>query len=286
MANAAKQVAQGLTRVGQLALGLAGGSFFLNNALFNVDAGEAAVVFDQFRNGTLPDPKTEGTHFIIPFVQYPIIYPIRAKPSVVQSSTPTKDLQTVNIALRILSRPEVEKLPKIHSGIGRDYENAVLPSIVNEVLKATVAQYNADQLITQREKVSSEIINILSARAANFNILLDDVSITHLQFGQEFTTSVEAKQVAHQEAERSKFLVAKAEQEKKVTIIEAEGEAQAADIINEALKKNGRGMIEVRKIDTAKEIALNLAGSRNVVYLPSGGGKDGGNMNMLLSVGQ
>lgn len=70
--------------------------------------------------------------------------------------------------------------------------------------------------------MSREIRKILTARAANFNIALDDVSITKLTFGSEFTTAIEAKQVAAQEAERAKFVVEKAEQDKKSAIIRAQ----------------------------------------------------------------
>lgn len=87
-------------------------------------------------------------------------------------------------------------------------------------------------------------------------------------------------QVAQQEAERQVYVVALSDQERLAAIIRAEGEAEAAELISAALKESGIGLIEVRRIDTAKEIALTLATSRNITYLPTGGG----NTNMLLGL--
>jgi prohibitin 1 len=223
----------------------------------------------------------EGTHFRIPLLEYPKIFDVRLRPRVLASRTGTKDLQQVQISLRVLSRPLEDKLPVIYQNLGEDFDERVLPSIVTEVLKAVVAQFDAEQLLTQREKVSKQIRQNLSARALEFNLLLEDVSITHLIFSKEFTTAIEAKQVAQQDAERSKFIVAKAEQEKLAAIIIAQGESEAAELISKALKENGTGMIEVKRIDAAKEVASVLSSSRNVAYVPSGGG---GGSNLLMSL--
>merc|ERR1712060_291516 len=109
---------------------------------------------------------------------------------------------------------------------------------MGEVLKEVVAQYNAAQLITQREGVSQKIRGLLVQRAHDFNISLDDVSITHLSFGKEYTAAVEAKQVAQQEAERARFLVDKAKQERKSAVIRAQGEAKSAQLIGDAIRDN------------------------------------------------
>lgn len=195
---------------------------------------------------------------------------IRTRPRSIASVTGTKDLQMVNITVRILSRPRVAALPTIFSNLGEDWEERILPSIVNEVLKSTVAQYNAENLLTKRDMVSAQVRKALRDRADDFNIELDDIAITHLSYGYDFTKAIESKQVAEQESQRAKHLVAKAEQERQAAIIRAEGEAEAAKLISEATKQVGPAMIDLRRIEAAKEIAARMSSSRNVVYLPGG----------------
>lgn len=105
-----------------------------------------------------------------------------------------------------------------------------------------------------------------------------------MTFGREFTKAVEQKQIAQQDAERARFIVEKAEQERQANVIRAEGEAESAETISRAIARFGDGLIQIRKIEAAREIAQTLATNPNVSYLP-GGGKQGGG-NFLLSVGK
>ncbi|CAF4302072.1 unnamed protein product, partial [Rotaria sordida] len=95
-------------------------------------------------------------------------------------STDRLDLQTINITLRILYQPRAELLPKIFTNLGLDYEER--------------SQFDAIQLIIQRTLISQRVSELVTECAAQFGLLLDDISITHLNFRPEFTSAVELKQ--------------------------------------------------------------------------------------------
>ncbi|MCJ1444145.1 MAG: Prohibitin-1, subunit of the prohibitin complex (Phb1p-Phb2p) [Stictis urceolatum] len=274
-------MANALTRIYSWAIPAAVGLSLAQASIYDVKGGSRAVIFDRLQ-GVKEGVVNEGTHFLVPWLQKSIIYDVRTKPRNISTTTGSKDLQMVSLTLRVLHRPEVKMLPKIYQSLGLDYDERVLPSIGNEVLKAIVAQFDAAELITQREAVSARIRTDLLKRASEFNIALEDVSITHMTFGKEFTRAVEQKQIAQQDAERARFIVEKAEQERQANVIRAEGEADAADIISKAVAKAGDGLIQIRRIEASREIAQTLASNPNVTYLPGGDGKEGGKSTSLL----
>lgn len=141
----------------------------------------------------------------MPYFERAIIFDTRTHPRVISTVTGSKgksqlltflDLQMVNCKMRVLIRPDPNKLTEVYRFLGMDYDGRVLPSVGNEVLKSVIARYTATQLLTEREQVSAKIREILKERLTEFHIVLDDVSITDLHFGPEFTKAIEEKQIA------------------------------------------------------------------------------------------
>lgn len=246
-------------------IGASGIGYLGMHSFYSVNGGERAIVFNRI-NGVKDMIYGEGLNFNIPWFEWPIIYDVRTRPCNLQTLTGSKDLQMVTIGVRVLHKPDNKKLVQIYRQLGKDYEARVLPSLMNECAKAVVARFNANELLTKRELVSSEIAKDLRARAAKFNLLLEDIAITHVAFSPEYSKAVELKQVAQQEAERAKYVVIGAKNEKKTIMTKARGEAESAELIGNSVKNNP-GFMSLRRIEAAQEIATTVARSGNKVYL-------------------
>ncbi|KAL6986808.1 hypothetical protein U1Q18_043207 [Sarracenia purpurea var. burkii] len=238
-----------------------------SSSIFEVDGGLRVVIYDRYRV-VIGETVREGTHFVVPWLQRHTIFDIRYTPRTFYIVTHTKDLLWVHLIVRVLSRPEVCQLSRIYQTLGPMYDEKVLSSIEDDVMKTVVAESKADELVIDTLRVLAFIGEKLISRAKNFNIVIDNVAIIHMSFGNEFENAVEGKLVEKQEVERSKSLVAKAEEEKRATIIWAQGESECAKLISDAISAYGMDFVELKGIEVLKEISSTLSKNFNVTYLP------------------
>jgi len=252
-------------RLAYAGIGALSAAYAVSQSVFTVEGGHRGVLFSRL-GGVGDHLFGEGMHLRVPWLQWPLIYDIRSRAYKVVSPSGTADLQMVDIGLRVLYRPNPVKIQEIAQQIGDDFSDKILPSIIHETLKSVIAEFSAQSLLTEREKVSDQIRKDLEERARDFHIILDDVAITDTQFSPLFTQSIENKQIAQQQAFQAKFVVQQAAEEKKQKIINAQGEAESATLIGEALKQNP-AYLKLQRIEIGKRVSKYIAQSPNKVML-------------------
>jgi prohibitin 2 len=199
--------------------------FLFLNPFVVIGAGERGVVLNF--GAVSPTVLDEGLHFRIPIMQKIIKLDVKVQKSQTDAEAASKDLQETfsTIALNFHILPE--KVNWIYQKIGADFKERIIDPAVQEVVKAVTAKYTAVEVITQREKVRSEIRELLKQRLNTYNIIVDDFSIVNFKFSSQFTQAIENKQTAEQlalKAQRDLERI-KIEAEQKVTQARAEAEA-------------------------------------------------------------
>ncbi|HEX2965970.1 MAG TPA: prohibitin family protein [Syntrophorhabdaceae bacterium] len=209
------------------------------NPFVIVGAGERGVVltFGAVQKSVF----NEGLHLRIPLVQKIVKIDVRVQKSQVDAESVSKDLQDTHSTIAINYHAMPDMASWIYQNLGAQYKERIIDPAVQEVVKAVTARYTAVELITQREKVRSEIKDLLRQRLVGYNIAVDDFSIINFRFSQQFTQAIESKQTAEQfalKAQRDLERI-KIEAEQKVAQATAEAEAlrlQKANITPELVK--------------------------------------------------
>ncbi len=191
----------------------------------------------------------EGIHVKAPFVQQVVMIDNRIVKLEVDTEAFSKDLQTVATTLAINYRVDTAKSYSIYKNIGANYESVLVTPAVNEVLKAIVAKYTAEESVTNRTLISEGLVQGLNEKLNGIGLYVTDVNILNFEFSDAFITAIEEKQVAQQQllkAETEKqTAITNAEAEAETIRIKAEAEAAANKILSESLTDR---VIEYNKV--------------------------------------
>ena len=191
----------------------------------------------------------EGVHFIAPFLEQVVPMEVRTQKFQAEASAASNDLQEVQTVIAVNYRIDPTEANKIYQTLGVNYGDRVISPTIQESVKASVAKFNAEDLITKRETAKSVIANAISNTLSSNDIQTQNVFITDFKFSDAFATQIEQKVVAFQ-----KFLteqnnlrsiqvvanqtVAQAEGQARANAARATGESQAIKIITQQLKES------------------------------------------------
>ena len=191
----------------------------------------------------------EGVHFIAPFLEQVVQMEVRTQKFQAEASAASNDLQEVQTVIALNYRIDPTEANKIYQILGVNYADRVIAPTIQESVKASVAKFNAEELITKRETAKSVIANAIRSTLSANDIQTQNVFITDFKFSDAFASQIEQKVVAFQKylTEQNNLrsvevvanqTVAQAEGQARATAAKATGESQAIKIITQQLRES------------------------------------------------
>jgi prohibitin 2 len=257
-----------------------------------VEAGNRGVLL-QFGAVDTAVSLGEGIHFVVPFRDNIVQMEVRTQKITENAASASRDLQDVSTQVALNYHINADTAQILYRQLGFDYANRVVSPAIQESVKQVTARFNAENLITNRETVKSEIENQIKQRLASYNIDVETISITEFQFSEQFRRAVEAKVEAEQralqanndlrrieiEAQQAEARaigeqqanIARAEGVRQAAVLQAEGEADAIQIVEAQLRENPRYLewLKTQRWDGVLPLVTGGTGATPFIEIPA-----------------
>jgi prohibitin 2 len=168
-----------------------------------------------------------GMHFKIPFIQTVIQVNTQVTKTETDTTASSKDLQPVSTHVAVNYSVNKESAYNLMNNIGGNYDTVIINPAVQEIVKEVTARYQAEDLIAKRDIVAGEISEHLTARLAKYDLIVNEINIVNFKFSDAFNQSIEAKQVAQQQALKASNDLKRIQIEAQQKIAQAEAEAES-----------------------------------------------------------
>ena len=221
--------------------------FVLGGTLGTVGAGQRGVLL-RFQAPT-GEIKEEGLYYKIPFVEQVVLMSTQIQKYTAPATSSSKDLQVVTTEVTLNYQLNAASVTEIYTNLRQDYETRIIQPYIQEAVKSTTANYDAEELITQRPKVRDELQNLIAERLKPLGMDVVQLSITDFQFSPAFQDSIEAKVRAVQQALEAENALKRVEFEAQQEITRAKAEAEGLRLQKQQITAQ---LLELRQIEVQR----------------------------------
>ncbi|MCB1218539.1 prohibitin family protein [bacterium] len=225
---------------------------FLGSSVVTVDVGKRMVLFNRFSKQFTAKPLEPGWTLVMPGVYERKVYDVQIQEYTMSATQGEGDRQQddaitvrssdgleMDIDLTVLFSLDDKNLNELHYKIGSNYREKIIRPSVREAIRSVFALHEATAAYsTERESITQELGDRLEIVLADNNMLLNEVLVRNIKLPDAVTEKINEKKAAQQDAERMKYVLEKAEQEKQQVLIEASAQAEKIKVLNEALVQN------------------------------------------------
>ncbi|BCM91718.1 hypothetical protein IAD21_03593 [Abditibacteriota bacterium] len=242
--------------------------FLILNPFVTVPAGHRAVLFS-LSGGTQNRQLGEGVHFVFPFLQSAIFYDVRSQTYTMSArswegevkgddslTALTSDGQALQVELSVRFHPDPNRVARLHQRVGPDYANKIIRPAARSQTRVAFAEYPVSVAYSEkREVIEKRIADGLRQSLGQNDLILDEVLLRDITFSPAYAKAVEAKQIAQQNSQRMNYVLQRAQIQKQITVLNAEGDARSIQLRGQAIKQNTR----VIEYEYARKIAPNVS---------------------------
>ncbi|MFA5945968.1 MAG: prohibitin family protein [Patescibacteria group bacterium] len=207
------------------------------NPFVTVGAGERGVVLTWGAvNGQIMSP---GLHLRVPLAQSVVKVDVQTqKLEIEESSAYSHDLQNVIIHSVVNYNADPKEVGLIYQQYGLDAESRILEPNLEAAIKQTVAKYTAEEILSERGKVASEIETAFRESIPS-TFIVTKYALVNETFSEAYEAAIEQKQVAQQNAEKADNDLKRIKIEAEQRVAEATAEAEAIKIQAAAIQQQG-----------------------------------------------
>ncbi|MBP1967679.1 prohibitin family protein [Paenibacillus aceris] len=191
-----------------------------------------------------------GIHFKFPFVQKIIQVNVQVTKAETDTSASSKDLQPVSTHVALNYSVNKESAYNLMNNIGSSFDTIIVAPAIQEIVKEVTAKYAAEDLIAKRDMVANEIRDLLTKRMSRYDLVVNDINIVNFKFSDAFNQSIEAKQVAQQQALKAENDLKRIQIEAQQTIAQAQAEAESLKLKKQEVTPD---LIALKQIEVQQE---------------------------------
>lgn len=231
-----------------------------------IGAGQRGVVFNIF-SGVEERIMGEGVNWKIPIVEQVTVFDVRVQKDTSTSSAASRDMQIVTTEVAVNYHLDASKVQWLFQQIGPNYKDRIIMPAVQEAIKANTALYPAEEIITKRPELRTKIYEMLDVRLKPYYITLDAMSITNIDFTEEYNKAIEQKQVAEQNAKKADYDLTRVKLEAQQQLAVKQVEAEALRLQKEQVTPD---LIQLRQVEVQMAMAQKWNGVMPVNYMTMG----------------
>ncbi|QLE02762.1 prohibitin family protein [Galbibacter sp. BG1] len=243
---------------------------FVAKSTITIDSGEAGVLFKTFGNGVVTDepPLSEGFHLVAPWNKV-FVYEVRQQEISEKMQVLSSNGLEIKLDASVWFQPQYENLGSLHQEKGIDYVPRVLQPAIRSAARSVVGRYTPEQLYSsKRDAIQKEVFDETKEILKEQYVQLNEVLVRDITLPPTIKDAIERKLRQEQESLEYEFRIEKAEKEAKKQIIEAQGKADANQILSASLTDK---ILQ----DKGIEATTKLSESPNTKVIVIGGGDKG-----------